>query len=51
MVGFADNAASLRVMAKLGLRPCETRLVTDAHTGVSRPVCAWQLAREQWASG
>jgi hypothetical protein len=38
----------LRVMAKLGLRYRETRLVTDALTGASRPVWVCQLAREQW---
>jgi [ribosomal protein S5]-alanine N-acetyltransferase len=45
---FPENIASLRVMAKLGLRYRETRLVTDAPTGASRPVWVCQLAREQW---
>jgi ribosomal-protein-alanine N-acetyltransferase len=44
-----ENVASLRVMAKLGLRFCETKLVTDSTTCVSRPVSVWKLHREQWA--
>jgi RimJ/RimL family protein N-acetyltransferase len=46
---FFENVASLRVMVKLGLRYCETKLVTDSTTGASRPVSVWQLDREQWA--
>jgi ribosomal-protein-alanine N-acetyltransferase len=46
---FTENAASLRVMAKLNLRCRETRLVADETTGTSRPVSVWHLAREQWA--
>ena len=46
-----ENVASLRVMAKLGLRYRETRMVSDATTGTLRPVCVWQIGREQWAGG
>jgi hypothetical protein len=45
---FPQNLASLRVMAKLGLRYRETRLVTDAPTGATCPVGVCQLAREPW---
>ena len=48
---FPENTASLWVMAKLGLRYRETRLVTDAPTGAARPVCVWQLERAQWVGG
>jgi RimJ/RimL family protein N-acetyltransferase len=48
---FPENVASLRVMAKLGLRYRETRLVSDATTGALRPVCVWQIGRAQWGGG
>ena len=48
---FPENMPSQRVMAKLGLRYRETRMVTDEETAAERPVCVWQLAREQWAEG
>ena len=47
---FPENIASLRVMAKLGLRYCETRTMSQ-EPGVSRPVYVWQLEHEQWAKG
>jgi ribosomal-protein-alanine N-acetyltransferase len=46
---FPENVPSLRVMAKLGLRYRETRLVTDETAGATRPVWVWQLEREHWA--
>jgi ribosomal-protein-alanine N-acetyltransferase len=45
-----ENLASLRVMAKLGLRYRETRPISQDH-GDSRLVRVWQLEREQWADG
>ncbi len=47
---FPENAASLRVLTKLGLRYCETQLVRE-NGGVSRPVCVWQIERRRWAEG
>jgi len=47
---FPENIASLRVMAKLGLRYYETRTMSQ-EPGVSRPVYVWQLEHEQWAKG
>jgi [ribosomal protein S5]-alanine N-acetyltransferase len=45
---FAENVASLRVMAKLGLRYRETRPISK-DPGESRPVRVLQLERQQWA--
>jgi len=47
---FPENIASLRVMAKLGLRYRETRPMSP-EPGVSCPVCVWQIEREQWMGG
>src|SRR5215475_1147053 len=47
---FPENIASLRVMAKLGLRYRETRTMSQ-ESSISRPVYVWQLEREQWAKG
>lgn len=44
---FPENAASLRVMAKLGLRYRETSPVSP-ESGPSRPVCIWQIESERW---
>ena len=44
---FRDNSASIRVMAKLGLRYRETRPVSQ-ESGPSRPVCVWQIESERW---
>jgi ribosomal-protein-alanine N-acetyltransferase len=44
---FQDNIASIRVIAKLGLRYCETRAMSQ-ESGPSRPVCIWSIPREQW---
>jgi ribosomal-protein-alanine N-acetyltransferase len=41
-----ENAASLRVMAKLGMRYRETRPMNHAH-GSSRAVSVWQIERER----
>jgi ribosomal-protein-alanine N-acetyltransferase len=46
---FLENAASMRVLAKLGLSCGETRLVRDPMMSMSRPVTIWQLGHEQWA--
>ena len=46
---FPENAASIRVLAKLSLRYRETRLDSTEPAGALRPVCVWELAREQWA--
>jgi [ribosomal protein S5]-alanine N-acetyltransferase len=46
---LAENAASLRVMAKLGLRYHGTRPLTN-EAGAPRPVCVCQIERERWAS-
>ena len=45
-----ENIASLRVMAKLGLRYRETRPMRQ-ESGMSCPVCVWQIDREQWVGG
>lgn len=44
---FRDNSASIRVLAKLGLRYRETRPVSQ-ESSPSRPVCVWQIERERW---
>ena len=44
---FPENRASIRVLAKLGLRYRETRPVSQ-ESGPSRPVCVWQIERERW---
>lgn len=45
---FPENIASLRVMAKLGMRYRETsRIGQDC--GAPRDVSVWQIEREQWA--
>jgi RimJ/RimL family protein N-acetyltransferase len=44
---FPENIASLRVMAKLGLRYRETRPMSQ-EPGMSYSVCVWQIEREQW---
>jgi [ribosomal protein S5]-alanine N-acetyltransferase len=45
---FAEHAASLRVVAKLGFRYHDTRVRPDAASGSSRPISVWRIAREQW---
>ena len=44
---FLENAASFRVMAKLGLSYHETKPMSP---GASRRVCVWQIERERWSS-
>jgi [ribosomal protein S5]-alanine N-acetyltransferase len=46
---FPENGASLRVMAKLGLRYRETSPVSEG-VGLSRQVFVWQIERERWSS-
>jgi ribosomal-protein-alanine N-acetyltransferase len=45
---FPENVASLRVMAKLGLRYRETR-PPGQDPVESRSVCVWQIERERWS--
>ena len=49
---FADNAASIRVMEKIGLRPVHNHPVTSWWRGLTmgerRPVVSYQLRHEQW---
>jgi RimJ/RimL family protein N-acetyltransferase len=49
---FADNAASLRVMEKIGLRPLHNYGITNWWRGLTlgetRPVVSYQATREQW---
>jgi len=40
-----ENVASLRVMAKLGMRYRETRPVSQG-PGISRAMCVWQIERQ-----
>jgi [ribosomal protein S5]-alanine N-acetyltransferase len=44
-----ENAASLRVMAKLGLRYRETSPMSQ-ESGPLRPMYVWQIERERWLS-
>ena len=44
---FPENAMSLRVVAKLGLRYSETRPISQ-DPGESRSVCVWRIERERW---
>jgi len=47
---FPENTASLRLMAKLGMRCRETSLRSQ-DSGPLRPVCSWQIERERWPIG
>jgi ribosomal-protein-alanine N-acetyltransferase len=47
---FPENIASLRVMAKLGMRYRETNHIGQ-DSGAPRPVSVWQIERERWPVG